>query len=111
MQFKRTLLIAAVALTASAGLASAASADTPWQNHHPRQEQVLERARFQKHDIRSEFNEGTLTRAQEHRLLAADNRIIREDRFFSHVNGGYITRREQRFMNRQEGRVHYHLPK
>ena len=111
MQFKRSILIAAVALTASAGLGGVAMADTHWEKHHPRQDQVLDRAVYQKHDVRSEFREGDITRAQRNRLLAADNRVIREDHFLAHANGGYITRHQQRFLNRQENRVHYHLPK
>ncbi|MBS0411055.1 MAG: hypothetical protein JSR86_14145 [Proteobacteria bacterium] len=91
-------------------LAGAASADTRWERHHPRQDQVLDRTHRQERRITEERREGDLTAAQAHRLRAADHRIAAEDHAYARANGGYITPAEQGRMNRQENRVSSHIP-
>jgi hypothetical protein len=95
---------AAAALTL-AGVAGVASAETPWELHHPRQDQVLDRTQNQQHRITKERREGELTAGQAHRLRVADRRIAREDHRFARMNGGYITKGQQRFLNHQENHV------
>jgi len=106
----RTLCISALSLLAGGMIATAASADTPWQAHHPRQEEVLNRDAHQRAEIREERREGDLSRRQANRLLTADRRVDRQDRLLARANGGYITKHEQRFMNREENRVGRHIP-
>ena len=110
MTIKRTLVAGLVALTAAVSLAGVASADPRQDANHPRQEQVLDRSAHQRHLIRKERREGELSRFREHRLLHRVNRVAREDRRFSRVNGGYITKGEQHRLNRQETRTRGVIP-
>ena len=110
MGLARTLSLSVLSLLAGGMIASAASAETPWQAHHPRQAEVLARDAHQRAEVREERREGDLTRRQAHRLLATDRRIDRQDHLLARANGGFITRHEQRFMNREENRVGRHIP-
>jgi len=110
MNVKRIVLIGVMSLAGATAVASTASADTPWQKHHPRQEEVFGRLDRQRYDIRHEYREGDMSWAKEHRLLARDHRIGREDRHFARASGGYITKGEQRFMNHQENGTYRQMP-
>lgn len=109
-RFIRPLALGVLSLVAGGMIASAAAADTPWQAHHPRQEQVLTRDARQRGEIRAERREGDLSKAQARRLLTTERRIDRQDRLLARANGGYITKHEQRFLNREESRVSHHIP-
>ena len=110
MTRKSTILVAGLGLLAAASIATGASAETRWEARHPRQDEVFDRIHRQDMRIREERREGDLNRWQARRLIARDARIGREDRFFSRVNGGYITKGEQRFLNRQENGTGRHIP-
>jgi hypothetical protein len=110
MSIKTSIIAITLGLTAVAGFASAASAETRWGYDHPRQHEVFNRDTYQRREIFRDVRDGELGRYQGERLLRDDNRIVREDRFFSRVNGGYITRGEQRFLNRQENSVGRRVP-
>jgi hypothetical protein len=111
----KTILLAAritAALGAIAvfGIAGAASAETRWDHNHPRQHEVFNRVAREEHRAVVDHREGLISGRQEHHILASDHRIAREDRHLSRVNGGYISRGEQRALNRQENRVGARLP-
>jgi hypothetical protein len=108
MRSNRIALFGA-ALIALAGIAGAASANTRWENHHPRQDQVFDRTQHQQRRITMERREGELSFWQAQRLRAADRHIAREDHRFARINGGYITRGEQRYLNHQENHVSRHI--
>jgi hypothetical protein len=110
MTIKRTLIAGAVALSAALTFAGAASAETTWQHRHPRQEQVLERARHERHLIRHERREGLVGRYEARRLLHRVNHVAREDHRLAFRHGGRITRGEQHRMDRQETQVRQHIP-
>ena len=110
MSIKTILISAALAVTAVGGLSGAASAETRWATDHPRQHEVLSRDAAQRHQIVAERKQGELTRGRTARLLRTDHRIAREDHAFSRINGGYVTKGEQRLMNRQENRVERRIP-
>lgn len=110
MGLARTLSLSLLPLLAGGMIATTAAADTPWQAHHPRQEQVLNRDAHQRARIHEERREGDLSRAQANRLLAADRRIARQDHRLAHANGGFITKGEQRSINHEENRVGRHVP-
>lgn len=109
MKFPRTLT-AAILGVAALSVAGAASADTRWDNNHPRQDQVLDRVAHQKADIRHERREGDISRAQARHMLRHETRIARQDRMMSRHNGGYITRHQQRKLNREETQMGRHIP-
>ncbi|HWF77808.1 MAG TPA: hypothetical protein VN694_11610 [Caulobacteraceae bacterium] len=106
----RTLLIAAAGLTLAAGAAGAASADTPWQAHHPRRVEVNHRLANQNHQIRVERRQGDLTAAQARRLHERDHMIRMQERRFARYHNGHLTRHAQVRLNREENGVHRHLP-
>jgi hypothetical protein len=106
----RTLLIAAAGLTLAVGAAGAASADTPWQAHHPRREEVNHRLLNQNRQIHQERREGDLTAAQARRLHERDHMIRMQERRFARHDNGHITRHEQVRLNHEENGVHRHIP-
>lgn len=110
MTTKRNLIIAAFSLLAVAGAAAGASAETRWDAHHPRQAEVLDRLAHQRARIRHEVRAGELSRVQARRILVRDRRIAREDRRLARVNGGRITRGEQRLLNHQENLTSRRIP-
>lgn len=110
MGLARTLSIALASLVAGGMIASAAAAETPWQAHHPRQAEVLRRDAHQRAVIRAEGRAHVISHAKERRLLTADRRIDRQDHRLARVNGGRISRQEQRVLNHEENRVAGHIP-
>lgn len=101
----KTLIITAASLAVIAGAASSASADTRWQNRHPRREQVNNRLANQNRRIHQEVKEGDLTHAQAAALHRDDRQIRREERLMATQDGGHITRADQRALNQQENGV------
>jgi hypothetical protein len=99
-------LLSAAALLALIGLsATPARADTPWQAHHPRREQVNNRLAQQNRRIRQQVRQGELTRRQAAQLHRADWRTRMAERRMSRRNGGYITPRQRLQLNRRENRI------
>jgi hypothetical protein len=109
MSIAKIALAAATALTL-VGVAGAASAETPWESHHPRQDQVLDRVHHQELRIREERREHDISPWQAHRMWARDQFIARQDHRFSRWNGGYITRGEQHRLNWEENHLGHHIP-
>ena len=102
----RNLIIAAAGLTLAAG---AASAQTPWQAHHPRRVEVNHRLdRINRH-IRHERREGELTAAQARRLHERAHMIRMRERHFAMHHRGHLTRGEQARLNHQETMLHRHV--
>jgi len=88
-----------------AGIAGNAMADTPWQKHHPRREQVNERLANQNRRINQERREGELTAKQARALHKEDQAIRKEEQTMAGLNGGHITKAEQQALNQQENAV------
>jgi hypothetical protein len=78
-KFRKTLVFAAAAAML-AGVVGTASAETHWQKSHPRRNQVNHRLHHQNHRIHRDVRNGTM-------------------------NGGHITRPEQRVLNQQENGI------
>ena len=106
----RNLLIAAVGLTMAAGAAGAASAGTPWQNHHPRRVEVNHRLANLNHSIRVERRDGHLTAWQARRMHAHVHMIRLQERRFARHDGSHLTRGEQARLNHEETGVRHHIP-
>ena len=92
-------------LVALMGTAATASADTNWQQHHPRREEVNARLVRQSHRITTERREGELTRGQAHELRAEDRGIRAQERFDASHHRSHLTKREQHQLNREENGV------
>jgi hypothetical protein len=109
MSLKKSVLIAAIGLTLGLGVASGASADSRWERHHPRREEINNRLERQNDRIRHERREGELTGAQAHELRAEDRGIRAQERFHASRNGGHLTRAEQHRLNREENGVSHQI--
>jgi hypothetical protein len=101
----RTVLTAVAATVSLACFAVPAMADTPWQAHHPRREQVNNRLGNQNARIHREVKEGEMSHARAARLHAADHRIRGQERRMAAHDGGHITKRQQARINREENHV------
>jgi len=93
------------------GLAGFASADTAWQQNHPRREQVNNRLANQNKRIRNDVKNGTLTKAQAAQLHTQDRQVRQEERDMASQNGGHITKSEQKVLNQQENGISKEIPK
>ena len=107
----RTVLTAVAAACSLACLAAPAMADTPWQAHHPRREEVNNRLSNQHARIHQEVKEGEMSHAKAARLHRADHRIRMQERRMAARNGGHITRRQKAMLNREENRVSHRIGK
>ncbi len=101
---KKKLVFAAAALIAG-GIATSAMADTPWQQNHPRREQVNNRLQNQDQRIHHEVREGEMSRQQAAALHQDDHRVRQEERDMASQNGGHITRQEQATLNQQQNGI------
>lgn len=101
----RSILTAVAATVSLACVAAPAMADTPWQAHHPRREEVNKRLGNQNARIHQEVKEGEMSHAKAARLHAADHRIRAQERRDAARNGGHITKREKARLNRRENHV------
>jgi hypothetical protein len=103
----RTLIIAAAGLTLAAG---AASAETPWQAHHPRRVEVNHRLDHINRQVRHERLQGDLTAAQARRLHERAHMIRMQEQRFARHDAGHLTRHEQARLNHEENGLHRHVP-
>lgn len=101
----RNLMISAGVAVMSLSLAGGALADSGWQHHHSRREEVNQRLARQNHRITQERRDGEITRTQARDLRMQDRGIRAQERYASSRNGGHISRVEQRRLNQQENRV------
>jgi len=97
-----TVAFAAALLAGSAGTAFA---DTPWQEDHPRREEVNNRLNNLDRRINQEYREGEITRGQSRQLHREDRHIRNEERRMAARHDGHITRADQRILNRQENHL------
>ncbi len=108
-RLKTTAAILFAALTLGAGIASA-SAETRFQEAHPRRTEVLARARAENHRITEARREGDINGAQAHRLREHNRDIVRREQRLARRQGGMITRGEQVRLNHAENRLARHTP-
>lgn len=103
--YRSTFAVALFCSALTLGAVLPARADTPWNTHHPRREQINHRLGTQNRRISTQLREGEITRGQAARLHRADRRTRMTERRMARRNGGYVTRRQQRLLNRRENRV------
>lgn len=102
---KSKLAAAIVTTTFLVGLGFNAGAATTWEKHHPRRDQVNDRLQHQGRRIHREVKEGDLTKAQAHQLHQKDHSIRQEERDMAKLDGGHVTKADQRALNQQENAV------
>ena len=88
---------------------SAAFAKTQWERNPPRRDQVNDRLANQNRRINRELKEGEITKQQAHQLHREDHAIRQEERDMAKINGGRITKGEQKALNQQENAVSHQI--
>ena len=106
----KTLLAAAGLAFAIGGVATSASAATPWQIHHPRRVEVNLRLDRQNERIREERRDrGRSPPPEAFRLHLADHRVRLQERWFARHDGGHLTRWEQARLNHRENFISHRI--
>jgi small-conductance mechanosensitive channel len=105
MKFSPQLALAAIGVATLLAGATGASAETHWQQHHPRRVEVNHRLNNQNRRINTERREGDITRAQARDLHQEDRGIRAQERFDASHDRGHITRAEKRRLNHEENGV------
>jgi hypothetical protein len=100
---KTVAFVISFALVGSA--ISPAFAETQWERNHPRRDQVNDRLANQNRRINRELKEGEITKQQANQLHREDHAIRQEERDMAKINGGHITKGEQKVLNQQENAV------
>jgi hypothetical protein len=95
----------AIAATLMSVLTGTAFAETPWQQAHPRREEVNQRLANQNRRIHHDVKDGEMSHAQAARLHRDDHRIRQEERDMAAQDHGHITKSEQHVLNQQENAV------
>ena len=103
----RNLLAAALGLALAAG--GAASAQSTFDQTHPRRDEVNDRLAHQNARIHEERANGEISARQAHRLHMADRRIRLHERRYAWRHHGHISRAEQHRLNRAENRVSHRI--
>ncbi|WP_322024237.1 hypothetical protein [Burkholderia sp. BCC1977] len=99
----------AIAATLMSVLTGTAFAETPWQQAHPRREEVNQRLANQNRRIHHEVKEGEISHAQAARLHRDDRRIRQEERDMAAQDRGHITQSEKHVLNQQENAVSHKI--
>lgn len=105
MKLSFELALAAVGALTLLTAATGASAQTPWQHHHPRRVEVNHRLANQNRRIHTERREGEITGRQARDLHMEDRGIRGQERMFASRHHGHLTKAEQHRLNREENGV------
>ena len=98
----KSVRLATVVFAGTLVMAGSAFAETSWERNHPRRDQVNDRLANQSRRINQEYREGEISRGQARTLHREDRQVRREERTMASLDGGHITRADQRALNQQE---------
>jgi hypothetical protein len=110
----RTVLCAGVILSllsASRPAKAENERQEEWKENHPRQHQVLHRANREQTRINHLYKEGKITSQQRDEMLERAKTIKQENHADSKANGGYITKDQQKVMNKQANQLNKEIRK
>ncbi len=99
--FASLAALAVVATTAAPAFASV----NQWEKNHPRRAEVNQRLANQNRRIHEKVKDGEMTKQQATALHQEDRQIRHEERQMASLNGGHITKAEQKALNQQETAV------
>jgi hypothetical protein len=102
-------ILIVTAMTAGAFGAATARAESQWAKDHPRQEQVKKRDRHLENKTQNAAKDGKITQAQAQNLEKKEAAINQQRKDEATVNGGYITKGEQKQLNHEENQVNRDL--
>ena len=98
-----------VTLGAVVALGGAASAQSSFDQTHPRRDEVNDRLANQNARIHAERAEGEINGRQAYRLHIADRRVRWHERHYAYNHRGHISRAEQYRLNREENRINHRI--
>ena len=101
----KSVRLATVVFAGTLVMAGSAFAETSWERNHPRRDQVNDRLANQSRRINQEYREGEISRGQARVLHREDRQVRREERTMASLDGGHITRADQRALNQQENGI------
>ena len=101
----KSVRLATVVFAGTVVMAGSAFAETSWERNHPRRDQVNDRLHNQDRRINREYREGEISRGQARTLHREDRQVRREERTMASLDGGHITRADQRALNQQENAI------
>ena len=99
----RNSLLAALGLVVALG--GVASAQSTWDQTHPRRDEINDRLQNQNARIHDERAEGEMGARKAYRLHMADRRIRLRERRIAYRHNGHIPLRAQARLNHEENRV------
>ena len=108
MNTKRNILLAAMTLVIAGAGATGASAQTRFDQTHPRRAEVNARLGHENHRIVTERREGEISKVKAMRMHAKAHLIRVQERRMAARHGGHITQFEKARLNREENRLGRH---
>ena len=84
---------------------NASAANCGWDHDHCRRVEVNSRLEAQNLRIDHEVYRGQISYARANQLHQEDRHILHEERLMASVDGGHLTRQDQRILNHQENAV------
>ena len=109
MNTKKNILLAAMALVIAGAGATGASAQTRFDQTHPRRAEVNARLVNENHRIATERREGEVSRIKALRMHERAHLIRVQERRMAARHGGHITRLEKARLNHEENRLSRHI--
>jgi hypothetical protein len=104
MSTTRKILLTLAALTMVGGTIADASAAT-WAENHPLRAQVNGRLANQSARIDDNLAKGNITPSQAAQLKSEGAAVRAQERFDASLNGGHLTRAQQRALNQDENAI------
>ncbi len=99
---RKTLTIAALALSLAGMATTSYAQQSQWDKDHPRRAEVNGRLANQNQRIDAKVADGQMSKAEAAKLHKNDHQIRQEERDMAAQNGGHITKQEQQTLNQQE---------
>jgi hypothetical protein len=109
MNAKKNVLLAAMALVIAGAGASGASAETRFDQTHPRRAEVNTRLAHENHRIVTERRDGEISKVKALRMHQRAHMIRVQERRMAFRHGGHISRFEKARLNREENRLGRHV--
>jgi hypothetical protein len=109
MNTKKNILLAAMALVIAGAGATGASAETRFDQTHPRRAEVNARLVHENHRIGADRRAGEISKVKALRMHRKAHLIRVQERREAARHGGHITRLEKARLNREENRLNRHI--
>lgn len=109
MNTKKNILLAAMALVIAGAGATAASAQTRFDQTHPRRAEVNARLVNENHRVTDERREGEFSKAKAIRMHHRAHMIRVQERRMAARHNGHISRGEKARLNHEENRLGRHV--